>query len=68
MRQLLFVALFSLFFLTPIDILAQPDVAKNVVRGLNQNQENEVKSLSRNKTSLVISFIKLKRLLDNDNL
>ena len=67
MRQLLFVALFSLFFLAPIEILAQPEVANNVITGLNQNQENEIKALSRSKTSLVISFIKLKLLLDNDH-
>ena len=68
MRQLLIVALFSLFFLSPIEILAQPDVAKNNFKSINQNQENLDKALSKNKTSLVISFIKLKLFLDNDDL
>ncbi len=68
MRQLSIVALFALFFLTPIDTLAQSEVAKNNLKVLNQNQENVVKSLSKDKASLVISFIKLKLLLDTDNL
>ena len=68
MRQLLIVALFSLFFLQPIEILAQPEVAQNNFKSINQNQENLDKVLSQNKASLVISFIKLKLLLANDDL
>ena len=68
MRQLLIVALFSLFFLSPIEILAQPEVAQNNFKSINQNQENLDKVLSKNKASLVISFIKLKLLLSNDRL
>ena len=68
MCQLLIVALFSLFFLSPIEILAQPEVAKDNFKSINQNQENLDKVLSKNKASLVISFIKLKLLLDNDDL
>ena len=68
MRQLLIVALFSLFFLSPLEIMAQPEVAQNNFKSVNQNQENLDKVLSKNKASLVISFIKLKLLLDNDDL
>ena len=68
MRQLSIVALFSLFFLSPIEISAQPEVAQNNFKSINQNQENLDKVLSKNKASLVISFIKLKLLLDNDDL
>ena len=68
MRQLLIAALFSLFFLAPIEILAQPEVAQNNFKSINQNQENLDKVLSKNKASLVISFIKLKLLLANDDL
>ena len=68
MRQLLIVALFSLFFLSPIEILAQPKVAQNNFKSINQDQENLDKVLSKNKASLVISFIKLKLLLANDDL
>ena len=68
MHQLLIVVLFSLFFLSPIEILAQPEVALNNFKSINQNQENLDKVLSKNKASLVISFIKLKLLLDNDDL
>ena len=68
MRQLLSVALFSLFFLSPIEILAQPEDAQNNFKSINQNQENLDKVLSKNKASLVISFIKLKLLLANDDL
>ena len=68
MRQLLIVALFSLFFLSPLEIMAQPEVAQNNFKSVNQNEENLDKVLSKNKTSLVISFIKLKLLLDNDDL
>ena len=67
MRQLLSVALLSLFFLSPIEILAQPEVAQNNFKSINQNQENSDKVLSKNKASLVISFIKLKLLLANDD-
>ena len=62
MRRLLIVALFSLFFLSPIEISAQPEAAQNDFKSVNQNQEN------LDKASLVISFIKLKLLLDNDDL
>ena len=68
MCQLLIVALFSLFFLSPIEILAQPEVAQNNFKIINQNQENLDKVLSKNNASLVISFIKLKLLLANDDL
>ena len=68
MRQPLIVALFSLFFLSPIEILAQPQFAQNNYKSINQNQENLDKVLSKNKASLVISFIKLKLLLANDDL
>ncbi len=68
MRQILIVALFSLFFLSPIEILAQPEVAQNNFKSINQNQENLNKVLSKNKVSLVIAFIKLKLLLANDDL
>ncbi len=68
MRQLLSVALFSLFFLSPIEILAQPEVAQNNFKSINQNQENLNKVFSKNKAALVISFIKLKLLLTNDDL
>ena len=68
MRQLLIVALFSLFFLAPLEIMAQPEVARNNFKSVNQTQENLDKVLSKNKASLVISFIKLKLLLDNDDL
>ena len=68
MRQLLIVALFSLFFLSPLEIMAQPEVAQNNFKSVNQNQENLDKVLSKNKASLVISFIKLKLLLANDDL
>ena len=68
MRQLLIVAFFSLFFLSPLEIMAQPEVAQNNFKSVNQNQENLDKVLSKNTTSLVISFIKLKLLLDNDDL
>ena len=68
MRQRLIVALFSLFFLSPLEIMAQPEVAQNNFKSVNQNQENLDKVLAKNKTSLVISFIKLKLLLDNDDL
>ena len=68
MRQLFIVALFSLFFLSPIEILAQPEVAQNNLKSINQNQENLDKVFSKNKASLVISFIKLKLLLANDDL
>ena len=68
MRQLLIVALFSLFFLSPIEILAQPEVAQNNFNRINQNQENLDKVFSKDKASLVISFIKLKLLLANDDL
>ncbi len=67
MRQLLIVALFSLFFLSPIEILAQPEVAQNNFKSVIQNQEDLDKALSKNKASLVISFIKLKLFLDNDD-
>ena len=68
MRQLLIAALFSLFFLAPIEIFAKPEVSQNNFRSLNKNQENLDEDLSKNKASLVISFIKLKLLLDNDEL
>ena len=68
MRRLLIAAFFSLYFLSPIEILAQPEVAQNNFKSVNQNQENLDKVLSKNKASLVISFIKLKLLLDNDDL
>ena len=68
MRQLLIVALFSLFFLSPIEILAQPEFAKDNFKSINQNQENLDKVFSKDKASLVISFIKLKLLLANDDL
>ena len=68
MRQLLIVFFFSLFFLSPLEIMAQPEVAQNNFKSVNQNQENLDKVLSKNKASLVISFIKLKLLLDNDDL
>ncbi len=68
MRQLLIVALFSLFFLSPIETLAQREVAQNNFKSINQNQENLDKVLSKNKASLVISFIKLKLLLADDDL
>ena len=68
MRQLLIAALFSLFFLSPIEISAQSEVAQNNFKSINQNQENLDKVLSKSKASLVISFIKLKLLLANDDL
>ena len=68
MCQLLIAALFSLFFLSPIETLAQPEVAQDNFKSINQNQENLDKVLSKNKASLVISFIKLKLLLANDDL
>ena len=60
--------MFSLFYLAPMGILAQPEVAQNNFKSVNQNQEILDKALSKNKASLVISFIKLKLLLDNDDL
>ena len=68
MRQLLIVALFSLFFFAPIEILAQPESNKAKVKSVHQNQGNLDKDLSINKASLFISFIKLKLLLDNEKL
>ena len=68
MRQLLIVAFFSLFFLSPLEIIAQPEVAQNNFKSVNQNEENLDNVLSKNKASLVISFIKLKLLLDNGDL
>ena len=56
------------FFLSPLEIMAEPEVAQNNFNSVNQNEENLDKVLSKNKTSLVISFIKLKLLLDNDDL
>ncbi len=67
MRQLWLVAILPLFFLSPIDTLAQSKVAKSNIRSVDQPQENVGKTFSRDKASLVISFIKLKLLVNNDD-
>ena len=66
MRQLSIVALLYLFFLSPIKILAHPSVAKNQIKDVKQSEFNTGKTFSKEKASLVISFIKLKLLVSND--
>ena len=67
MRQLSIVALFYLGFLSPIHTLAQPNVAKNEIKDIDRTEFNTGRTFSKDKASLVISFIKLKLLVNNDD-